>query len=434
VLGKLNILYKFKNRIMKKALFSIVLVALFFTESFAAQQVGISAEIRPRFENKHGYKKLINTDASGANYVSQRTRLNFLFAQENLKMRISFQNVRVWGDVSTMSAIDKANSLHEAWAQYLVSNQFSLKFGRQEIVYDDSRIFGNVGWAQQARSHDALLAKFRFKDKSVLDFGVALNSDTQSGSDMLYSNAAGYKTFQYAWYHTKVKGVGLSLLLLNTGVEFLETATEQKINYSQTVGGRLTYKKAGFTIDASSYVQSGKLNNNAIAASYVGGAIKYKLSKEFSLGLGGEYLSGKDTQDTSSKIKSFNPIFGTNHKFNGWMDYFYVGNHLGNVGLVDLYATIGYKKEKFSATLVPHIFSSAADIYNGATKLNASLGTEIDVTIGYKIAENIKFNAGYSKMFATRSMEYLKGGDRNENTSWAWVMFTFKPTLFTSGR
>ncbi len=416
---------------MKKTFFSIVVCGL-FTIVLTAQQIGVSAEVRPRFENKHGYKTLFNTNQKGSNFISQRTRLSLVFTQDNLKMGVSFQNVRVWGDVSTLSANDKANSLHEAWAQYLVSDQFSLKFGRQEIVYDDSRIFGNVGWAQQARSHDAVLAKISFKKHSKLDLGFALNSDSQSGADVLYSNAAGYKTFQYAWYHTQLKDVGLSLLVLNTGVEFLETSTEQKVNYSQTIGGRATFKKGNFNFDASTYFQSGKLQANSISATYFGGNAKYKASDLFSLGLGGEYLSGKDTNDASSKIKSFNPIFGTNHKFNGWMDYFYVGNHLGNVGLIDVYASITYKKDKFSAKLVPHLFSSSANIYNGDTKMDDSLGTEIDFTIGYKISKNINFNAGYSKMFATNSMEFLIGGDKNENNSWAWMMFTFKPTLFSS--
>ena len=41
------------------------------------------------------------------------------------------------------------------------------------------------------------------------------------------------------------------------------------------------------------------------------------------------------------------------------MDYFYVGNHGGSVGLVDVNAVFAYKKDKFSATLIPHFFSSA---------------------------------------------------------------------------
>ena len=36
-----------------------------------------------------------------------------------------------------------------------MNEKFAFKVGRQEINYDDARIFGNVDWAMQARSHDA---------------------------------------------------------------------------------------------------------------------------------------------------------------------------------------------------------------------------------------------------------------------------------------
>jgi hypothetical protein len=39
---------------------------------------------------------------------------------------------------------------------------------------------------------------------------------------------------------------------------------------------------------------------------------------------------------------------------------------------------------------------------------------------------------GYSKMFATETMEILKGGDKDADNSWSWIMFTFKPKLFSS--
>ena len=129
--------------------------------------------------------------------------------------------------------------------------------------------------------------------------------------------------------------------------------------------------------------------------------------------------------------KVYVALFGTNHKFNGFMDYFYVGNHANSVGLTDINMTLGYSKNKFSAKLMPHLFSAAADVFDGTTKMNASLGTEIDFTIGYKVAKDINLNAGYSKMFATETLELLKGGDKDKNNSWAWVMITFKPSLFS---
>ena len=415
---------------MKKFYFSILAITL-LVSTITAQQFEMSAEIRPRLENKHGYKSLIQTNADGASFVSQRTRLNFNFQQEKLKLGVSLQNVRVWGDISTLGADDKSTMLHEAWAQAILSETFSLKFGRQEIVYDDSRIFGNVGWAQQGRSHDALLAKFKLSDKSKLDLGFALNADGQAGVDNLYSNAAGYKTFQYAWFNTKANKLGISLLLLNNGVEY-DASGSQEVDYTQTIGTRLTYEEGKFGADFSAYLQGGSLRGNDVSANYIGGNLKYNVSPEFNFGGGIEILSGKDTNDSSSDVKSFVPLYGTNHKFNGWMDYFYVGNHGGSVGLVDLNFTLAYAKDKFSSKVIPHYFSSAADIYSGSTKMENKLGAEIDINLGYKIASNIMLNVGHSMMFATDSMEVLKGGDSEETNSWSWVMFTFKPKLFST--
>ena len=390
----------------------LTVIASLFTSTFFAQQFEVSAEIRPRFENKHGYKTLLLSNADGSNFISQRTRLNLHFNYEKLAIGLSYQNVR-------------------AWAETRISDHFSVRLGRQEIVYDDSRIFGNVGWAQQARSHDALLAKFTWNN-SRLDIGFALNADNQSEIATLYSNVAGYKAFQYAWYHTNINNVSLSLLAVNNGVEFLNTRLEKEVNYSQTLGGRLTTNLVGFNIDGAAYIQTGNLKGNTVSTSYVGGNINYKTSGKITLGIGAEYLSGKDMNATSTTIKSFAPLYGTNHKFNGWMDYFYVGNHKNSVGLTDINATFAYKKGKFSANVIPHLFYAAADVYDGTTKMDSNLGTEIDATLGYKISSNSSVNIGYSKLFATNAMEVLKGGDSNENNSWAWVMFSFKPTLFFS--
>ena len=415
---------------MKRKLITTVIATLIVFSAFG-QQFDLSAELRPRYENRHGFKTLLETNAKGSNFVSQRTRLNFGFKNEKLRLKIVMQNVRVWGDVGTLSSDDKASALHEAWAEAIVNTKTSFKLGRQEIVYDDHRIFGNVGWAQQARSHDALLFKYTPNATNKLDIGLALNSDSQSNVDNLYSNAAGYKSLQYAWYHGVFNKLGVSFLLLNKGIEYLDVNNEQTIDYMQTIGPRLTYKSGKFNANAAAYLQTGKSKDSKVKASYFAGNIGYKFTKEWSLGLGVDQLSGTNSNASSTDIKSFAPLFGTNHKFNGFMDYFYVGNHANSVGLRDLNMTLGYSKNKFSAKLIPHLFSAAADVFDGATKMDARLGTEIDFTIGYKIAKDINLNAGFSKMFATETMEVLKGGDKDENNSWAWVMITFKPNLFS---
>lgn len=417
---------------INKSSFKLFIAFTFFGLSgVLAQEFELSAELRPRFESRNGFSKLAATDAETANFVSQRSRINFNFKQDNLKLGISIQNVRVWGDVSTLSLTDKNGiTLHEAWAETLLTNQFSVKLGRQEIVYDDHRIFGNVGWAQQARSHDAMVAKYIPNAKNRIDIGIAYNANAESLIQETYT-VNQYKTFQYAWYHGQIKKAAISILLLNNGMEYLELG-KQEIAYSQTIGTRLTNKIGNLGLDGAAYIQTGKIAKNDVSASYFTVNATYKLNNNFSAVAGFEYLSGKDMNDSSTKIKSFNPLYGTNHKFNGWMDYFYVGNHINSVGLTDLYFTINYQKDKFSANITPHFFKSSADIYTGIIKKSANLGIEIDCSLGYKFSNNINFNAGFSKMFATNSMEILKGGNKDEANTWSWVMLTFSPKLFNS--
>ena len=419
---------------MKKHIVCFTITALMALNTFA-QQFDLSAELRPRYENRQGYGTLLNTDEDGTDFVSQRTRLNFGFVNEKMNFKVVFQNIRVWGDVGTLSSDDKATALHEAWATYKLNSKVSFKLGRQEIVYDDHRIFGDVGWAQQARSHDAFLFKYVPNENHKIDVGFALNADSESGVDNLYSNAAGYKAFQYAWYHGDFDDFGLSFLALNTGIEYLENEglsnEKQTMDYMQTIGPRLTYSSGKFNADAAAYFQAGKSLNNNVSASYFGGNLGYKISDNFKVGVGAEFLSGKDQDDSSSDVKSFAPLFGTNHKFNGWMDYFYVGNYANSVGLTDIYGSIGYKKNKFSAKIIPHFFSAAGNVFDDTEKMDNNLGTEIDVTVGYQLDKDITLNAGYSKMYATDTMVILKGGDKDENNSWAWVMITFKPNLFS---
>lgn len=396
-----------------------------------AQEFEISAELRPRFEYRHGYKTLIPDDVDAATFISQRTRLNFNYGSETLNVFVSFQNVRVWGDVPTTSLEDNNGiALHEAWAELVFNPKLAVKLGRQEINYDDHRIFGNVGWAQQARSHDAIVTTYQPNTTNRFDFGLALNANEETVFDTDYA-INNYKAFQYIWYHTNLKNVGLSVLLLNNGLTYMDENDEQKVDYNQTIGSRMTFQKNKWQTDASIYFQTGAIANTDLSAFNIAANVFYKINAEFKTGLGIEYLSGTDMNTTENKLKSFNPWFGTNHKFNGLMDYFYVGNHSNSVGLLDLKASLEYQKERFSAKLTPHIFSSAATVVDQTGKeISNALGTELDLVLGYKWTKDISFNVGYSQMFATETMEVLKAGNKDNANNWAWLMITVKPSLF----
>ncbi len=428
---------------MKKIKFTIIILGFLtlLPGSIIAQDINISAEIRPRFEFRNGYKTLIPDGKDPASFISQRTRLNAFFGNTTFKAKLSLQDVRVWGDVGQLNKSDVyGTSVHEAWGEVMFSEKFSIKVGRQEIIYDDHRIFGSVGWAQQARSHDAAILKYVPAKNHRIDVGLAFNANGETLYKTDYT-VNSYRAFQYLWYHGKFDKVGLSFLALNNGMAYTDAAdSTQKVAYSQTIGPRVTFNGDGFKFNAAFYYQGGKDKfNNSLSAIYFSANASYAVTDKFNVGLGGEYLSGTSTEDKAlgNTDKSFKPFYGTNHKFNGWIDYFYVGSYMYDNGLIDINLPLVLKLDKLTFKLIPHYFMAAATVAeiqaDGTWKdYNNGLGTEIDFTVGYAVSKSVVVTGGYSQMFATESMQILKGGNYKNTNNWAWVMLTFKPTFFKS--
>ena len=397
-----------------------------------AQEFDANLQIRPRYEYRNGFKSLIKDTEKATSFVSQRSRLNFNFKQEKLKLKLTLQNVRTWGDVTTTTTADKNGiAVFEAWAQYDFDAKWSARLGRQVISYDNQRILGEIDWAQQGQSHDAAVISFHPVNHQ-LDLGVALNADKENLVAPTTPYTTNYKSMQYAWYHTQFSKVNMSLLFLNTGYEYAKTITDLEVDYKQTFGTYLSYKDSKWDTNLGLYGQSGKSSDKNVSAFYAGANLGYALTDKFKVALGYEFLSGKDQDDTSSDFKSFTPLFGTNHGFNGFMDYFYVGNHLNSVGLSDAYLKLNYTQNKWQFNLIPHLFSAPNTVLDAANqKMDSYLGTEIDFTTSYTLQKDITITGGYSQMFGSNTLERLKGGDAGNTNNWAWLMVSFSPRIFS---
>ena len=407
----------------------LLLAALVALTAQSYAQLTISGELRPRAEHRKGYKALTPDDTDAALFISQRTRINTAFKTADYSFFVSLQDVRVWGDVKQLNTSDKNGlALHQAWAKVKFSPEFAVKLGRQEIVYDDSRIFGNVGWAQQGRSHDAAIFKFG-NENYKLDFGFAYNQDKEALFGNIYTVAGNYKAMQYAWYHKDWSNLKASFLFLNNG---LQDVANEELRYSQTLGTHLKFKAAdAVNVSANAYLQTGKdVADRDLSAYLLGLDLAFKAGSGFNVGLGFEMQSGNDYNGDASENKAFTPFYGTNHKFNGFMDYFYVGNHANSVGLIDIYAKLSTKlNEKSTLTGFLHSFSAQGEI---ADNIDKKLGTEIDLVYSYKLNKDVSIGAGYSQMFAAEGLETLRGNTDDNGNNWAWLMVTIKPTLFTS--
>ena len=404
---------------MKYSKFTSIIAAGIFMSQTVVAQFSLTGEFRPRTEFNHGYKTLANTGQDWSIPTSQRSRLNFMFNHEILKTKLTLQDVRYWGSQPQLvNNEDYAVSVHEAWADVVLAKNFSLKAGRQELVYDDHRIFGNVGWAQQARSHD--LALFKYENSFKLHFGVAHHENSNIANN-IYDGPDAYKDLQFAWFNKTWNKNSLSLLFLNNGVPVMENE-KQISKYSQTMGGHYSLTVGNIAIAANLYYQSGKhISGNDISAfNYL---LEASLKSAFTAGY--EYLSGNSYNKTD-KNYAFNPLYGTNHKFNGFMDYFYVGNHINSVGLNDVYLKYKHSKNNISINADLHYFASAGKI---SADVKNYLGTEIDLLLTYKLHEMCSLSAGWSTMFASESMELLKGGDSKTGNHWAYIMLSVTPTF-----
>lgn len=423
---------------------------IFIADQISLAQFKISGEIRPRFEYRHGFQSLPDSAMNPGAFVDQRTRINFEYNQEKVAFKVVLQDVRVWGSQSQLVGNQNYGaSIHEAFGVAKLNDNWSLKFGRQEFSYDDHRILGNVEWAQQARSHDAILFQYK-KDKLKLDIGGAYNQDTVKNNSTSYSVPKSYKTMQFLWANYKFNdNFNASFLALSLGqqVNFINTAgnSVHQDNYTLTIGTRLNFKKNKFSASSNLFYQLGSTNNwpaKNTSGYLLNLDLAYQVKDPFKIFAGYEMISGNSQTDTSASYKktqrAFNPYFGTNHKFNGFMDYFYVGNHIGSVGLNDAYFGVEYKKEKYSFELAAHIFMSNADVLDTENLISTGnysamspyLGTEIDFTGAVQLVQGIQIRYGYSHMFGTETMQALKGGDYRAISNWAYVSLVFKPVLF----
>ncbi len=431
-----------QNRYMRIFIQLFRVSAFIFAAHCSYAQFTLTGEIRPRTEYRHGFRTLIDTAQEAGIFTSQRTRLNFGYAEEKVKAGIVLQDVRTWGNQDQLNVFDKnTSSLHEAWGEYSFSKQWSVKAGRQELNYDDERILGAVGWTQQARSHDAMLLKFS-DDSTMLKIhiGGAYNQTAENNIATAYTGINNYKEMYFLWLNKKIKNFSISILEINNGIQSPVSANSTRFSY--TAGTHIEYKKDALWLNPRFYYQGGvDASKKEIQAYMFGVDGSYTATKKLTFGAGAEIFCGQSQTDTTKAYKdvmhNFNPLYPTGHKFNGYMDYFYAGSAHGNVGLSDIYLKTKYKAGKWWVAIDVHQFIAGADVLDkkelaqtGEYKaMDSNLGTEIDLTYVYNLSGNFSIQAGYSHLFATETLEAIKGGKYSETQNWTYLMLNFKPNF-----
>ncbi len=222
----------------------------------------------------------------------------------------------------------------------------------------------------------------------------------------------------------------------DTGYIYGKRFNQKGVNSRITSGVLLNSildKKKTFALTAGFYYQTGKDRDAKKLSAYTSTVSLAYTKNKFTYTAGWDYVSGNDAFSTSATNHRFDPLYGTPHKFWGFMDYFYVGTGSPSGGLSDPFAKIKYAgtNKRFTAELGYHHFSLAKDQKDASgNAINKYLGSEFDLVTNYSINKITDLEYGFSLMAAGKSMEYAKNitpNTANLTGLWSYLMITIKP-------
>jgi hypothetical protein len=442
----------------------LTLLLLFTCASPTFAQFSLEGQYRPRTELRNGFKQPILPGQDPAIFTEHRARLVAGYKSDKLGFKLAIQDVRIWGETGQINKSDQLLSAHEAYGDYYASAKSTFRVGRQEVIYDGHRLFGSLDWAMQGRSLDAVRYLYNDGKGTQFDLMATWNQagygdgapepakltgndyyiTTGGGANPRIFNLALPKSQLMAYYKKTFKTGDLAFMLLNDTYNSNDSTSVAHGNFTLGITPNFVSGKVKFggqfyyTGGSNGKTHNGSEYENIDLGGFMVNAYIQHTGISGSPLLGVDYLSGDD--ESTAKVEGWSPKYGTNHKFYGFMDYFYVGNGHGgadakSAGLLDIYLQTNFKigeKAKLEGHL--HYFASTSERTNSATgeSFKGTLGTELDLVLSRTLAKGVTLNAGYSHMFGiTDTMKQLKFGNPSQDIgdmqSWGWVMLAFTP-------
>jgi len=482
---------------MKRNYFIAIAVTALMVASTIAQAADItfSGQIRPRFIMDNDATDL-ETDASLDNDTSTtyrfdtRVRLNAKAnVNANTEVFLQLQSVGNWGvenadngtRLSQGGAGDQASDnladvgFHQA---YLTLKNFGgyavdAKIGRQEVVLDGHRLFGNTGWTTGAETKDAIRLTHAAGNHSINAIYIAGRNEDSLNNDISRNEN------QYV-LHTNTQGVmggALSGYFVYTQDGSASVDREDNMDWF-TIGARQAGKLGGLDYRVEYYHQFGDAGAQAVntdgyynTASGTGDfsadidrdahMFGVRVGKTFAnskfkptITLWYDNLSGTDDDDiSSSDYGSFDTLSDTGHKFYGFQDFYLsaVGGGTRGLGLQDFaIKTKMSPAAGWTAKADMHWFHTSVDASGGDADtfiandalvtgvVDTDLGSELDLTLVKKYDANTNISIGYSHYWtsvgfgqlntarSTTALAPATSSTRNSDADWMYVQVDTK--------
>lgn len=397
------------------------------------KKLRIDAEYRPRAEFRNGYQQLRNDSSSAAYFVNQRFRISANYVFDNrFVIQFSIQDLRVWGQQDPRST-SATLQLFEGWVEPLISNNISIRIGRQKLVYDNQRLFAENDWRLSGAVHDAINFKLRTK-KLNSELALAFNQSFERNFGTDY-NPSGFSTYKFLAvnYLRYQPSKYLIITALNSTDGFQKPGNTEKLNFRYTLGGRIEIEYSGIYSTITSYYQGGKNPAGAkLSAWYIQPEIRYTSAAGLIARLGAELFSGNENGTMELTDRSFVPLYGVAHRFNGSMDLITkFPNDVSGAGLINPYLfLIQSISSKFDVRADFHTFHLQQNYYVDDVRISRYLGFENDFLLSYKPNSITKVDLGISYMLPTKTFEAVKkAGSSEYNLTWIYLSLTFKPQL-----
>lgn len=425
------------KKIINPAEFDSLKIESFQQKKLQDKNLNIQFEFRPRAEYRHGYGQLANDTTYDAFFLSHRARLASKFTiDENLILQFTIHDVRVYGQQNPKGSSPSTLQVFEAWAEPTLAKNLSIRIGRQKISYDNQRLFSENNWRQTGVSHDAIVFKMAKKTlTSDLVLAYNQNRDQYSGT---YYNPKDFSNFEtliihYLYYHKNFS----AYTLLNSCDGYQDIGFSEKQNFRYTNGGRIEFWKGYWYSTINAYWQWGiDSKNNKIEAFYFNPEIKYQFSRINSLlSTGVEWFSGNKNTVKTNTNRSFQPIVGSGHAFNGSLDLITkFPDDIGGAGLFNPYLNI--QKILFKKIIInssKHLFYLNNNYYVENKIVNPYLGFEHDLHLTYERNDFVILDIGYSYAFITKTFEIIKKAKNNSyhyHPTWFFFSISIKPEIF----
>jgi hypothetical protein len=374
--------------------------------------IQFDGQIRVRSESE---AKDFNSDTDRNSFSLLRARLGALARpDENVSVYFQVQDSRRFGTEPNTLASTANIDLHQAYFEVRNPDKaIKLKLGRQEIAYGGQRLIGPVGWHNVGRSFDGM--KLTLGNKSTLDIIGAVITESGAG--------ASDKSLTGLYYQRRDDTKNKHDLYLLYESDQKRSPLGDKLLNRATVGSYVSRSLSkSLNLESEAALQLGKLSGADVLAFMVTGSVGYTFQTpgKPSILIGLDYLSGTDPKDTSGDYKAFDTLFGTNHKFYGFMDYFInIPVHTRGLGLRDLMV-----KGKLSINAK---LSLNAHLHNFATVQGGekALGNELDFILNYKCNKVTSFVFGLAAFAPGDLMKTWRGSEDTSIWSFTSLLVNF---------